>query len=61
MSHSKFVKCLPRGEDYNAIEYAREELAALRKKHALRANLDANASILRRVHTPRHDSTAKHS
>ena len=22
-SHSKFVKCLPRGEDYNAIEYAR--------------------------------------
>ena len=31
LSHSKFVKCLPRGEDYNAIEYAREELAALQK------------------------------
>ena len=31
LSHSKFVKCLPRCEDYNAIEYAREELAALQK------------------------------
>ena len=31
LSHSKFVTCLPRCEDYNAIEYAREELAALQK------------------------------
>ena len=31
LSHSKFVECLPRCEDYNAIEYAREELAALQK------------------------------
>ena len=31
LSQSKFLKCLPRGEDYNAIEYAREELAALQK------------------------------
>ena len=70
LSHSKFVKCLPRGEDYNAIEYAREELAALQKtrsqgKFTTRTNsIDAfrpRDALIRRVHATRRCWTARRS
>ena len=72
-SHSKFVKCLPRGEDYNAIEYAREELAALQKTRSQgkfrherthSSTRSRPATLLdgqTELTAPRRCSTAKHS
>ena len=72
-SHSKFVKCLPRGEDYNAIEHAREELAALQKTRSQgkfrherthSSTRSRPATLLdgqTHLTAPRRCSTAKHS
>ena len=73
LSHSKFLKCLPRCEKQNAIEYAREELAALQKKRSQgkfrherthSSTRSRPATLLdgqTQLTAPRRCSTAKHS